>query len=311
MLNTLRPIVGGLKTLIRPSSELGTGGTNNPRYCYSVWLRHLTLLARQGLSVRPEVIAELGPGDSIGTGLAGLIAGAHTYFALDVVDHTQPGHNELIFDRLVELFRTRSPIPDDSEYPRLQPKLDNYAFPAELLPDAELQRALDPARLDELRADVQRSRSGSGSVRYIAPWQGKNVIAPGTADLVFSQAALEYVDDLHQTYRALHSWLRPGGVMCHQIDFSAHLNMGDVWNGHWAYSDLTWRIVRGNRSFFLNRLPASAHLEAIASAGFRVVHVERVLDQTGLGRNELSPRFRNLKEEDLTTSKAHIIAVKI
>ena len=36
----------------------------------------------------PAVIAELGPGNSLGVGLAGLISGAEKYYGLDVVKYS-------------------------------------------------------------------------------------------------------------------------------------------------------------------------------------------------------------------------------
>ena len=51
-------------------------GTVSARYCYSVWLRHLVMAHDRGLPTNPQVLVEFGPGSSIGTGLAALIAGA-------------------------------------------------------------------------------------------------------------------------------------------------------------------------------------------------------------------------------------------
>src|SRR5689334_3926898 len=56
--------------------HLGTGGSSSARYCYSVWLRHLSMAARLGLNTDPKDVAELGPGHSIGVGLAALLSGA-------------------------------------------------------------------------------------------------------------------------------------------------------------------------------------------------------------------------------------------
>ena len=53
-----------------------TGGSDSARYCYSVWLRHLRSLAPYGFRVKGAHVGELGPGDSIGIGLAALLSGA-------------------------------------------------------------------------------------------------------------------------------------------------------------------------------------------------------------------------------------------
>src|SRR5450631_2613031 len=82
---------------------IGTGGTISGRYCYSVWLWHLVYAANSGLQTRPRVVAELGPDDSLGTGIAALLSGAEQYFALDAVSHANAEHNLGILDELVAL----------------------------------------------------------------------------------------------------------------------------------------------------------------------------------------------------------------
>ena len=62
-------------------------GTVSARYCYTVWLRHLSIVQGTGLSTTPKVVAELGPGHSIGIGLAALISGAEQYYGLDAVQY--------------------------------------------------------------------------------------------------------------------------------------------------------------------------------------------------------------------------------
>ena len=107
------PILTGIKTYIPGFSftSKGTGGTISARYCYSVWLRHLTMAYKNGLSTQLDTIAELGPGDSIGIGLAALISGVNRYYAFDVVDYTSNKRNIEIFDELVDLFKKREKIP--------------------------------------------------------------------------------------------------------------------------------------------------------------------------------------------------------
>ena len=56
-------------------------------------------------------------------------------------------------------------------------------------------------------------------------------------------------------------WLRPGGVMSHQIDFSCP--GGVPWNHHWAYGPFAWKLIRGNRPYYVNRVPLSEYLRLL------------------------------------------------
>src|SRR5262245_22309033 len=104
---TLIPGVASLPPIshILQEKAKGTGGSVSAEYCYSVWLRHLVTAAECGLNSDPKTVAELGPGDSLGVGLAALLSGAERYYALDVVEHANAAHNIVVLDALVELFR--------------------------------------------------------------------------------------------------------------------------------------------------------------------------------------------------------------
>src|SRR5690349_14026095 len=127
--------------------SIGTHGTIEARYCYSVWLRHLSLAAANGLDTDPKSVAELGPGDSIGIGIAAVLTGAERYHAFDVVAHANTPRNLEIFDGLVDLFRQRADIPDAGEFARMGPTLTDYRFPEKLLSVERMQAALEPRRL--------------------------------------------------------------------------------------------------------------------------------------------------------------------
>ena len=53
-------------------------------------------------------VAELGPGDSLGTGIAALLSGVEKYYALDVKPYFNNAINLEMFDRLLELFQRRA-----------------------------------------------------------------------------------------------------------------------------------------------------------------------------------------------------------
>lgn len=276
----------------------GTGGTNSARYCYSVWMRHLLRHHRAGLSTAPRTVAELGPGDSLGIGLAALLCGAESYVALDAVPHARTDANLAVFDELVSMLRARAPVPGVDEFPNLSPSIDDCSFPHAVLPDGRLESALEESRVARLRDDVSRL---SGSVRYASEWWRAEAVEAASVDLILSQAVLEHVNDLEGTYAAMYQWLRSGGVMSHQIDLKSH-ETADAWNGHWGYGDWVWRVMRGALPYLLNRVPASGHLAAATAAGFVLVSVERLVRTDGLRRDELAPRFRGMSDEDLATA---------
>lgn len=287
-----------------------TGGTNQGRYCYSVWLRHLVHAHENGLNVDPKIVAELGPGDSVGIGLAALLTGAEQYYAFDVVKYANTGRNLTVFEELVRLFQERADIPGPQEFPRVGPPLANYAFPRELLHSERLAQALQPERVARIRACLSGELSEQSMIQYRAPWNARDTVVPETVDMVFSQAVLEHVDDLPDVYRTLHSWIRPGGYMSHQIDFKCHGSARE-WNGHWTYSDLMWKLARGKQVWLINRAPHSVHVRLMREAGFRIVEDAPVKAHSKIERRQLAPQFRDVTDDDLTTCDAFIQAIKI
>jgi len=288
--------------------SIGTHGTNESRYCYSVWLRHLAHAANNGLDTNPRAVAELGPGDSIGIGIAAMLTGAQRYFAFDVVAHANTPRNLAIFDGLVELFRAEIDIPDEDEYPRVHPTLDDYRFPEDVLTPARMRAALEPSRLSHIRESIQRTDARDSMMQYRAPWSTDAAVEQGTLDLVFSQATLEHIDGLPDVYRAMHAWLKPGGYMSHQIDFKCH-NSATEWNGHWTYSDLMWKLVRGKDVWLINRLPYSAHIEMIEKSGFQIVGEQLVRRVSDVKRQQLAAPFRQMPDNALTICDAFVQAV--
>jgi len=301
----------GLATFIPgfPLRQQGTSGTDTARYCYSVWLRHLVMADQNGLCTTPKVVAELGPGDSIGVGLAALLSGAEKYFAFDIVEYASLERNAHIFEELVDLFRRRERIPLADEFPEAKPQLKSYDFPCHILSDAKLDRSLSDSHVERVRQSLLNILGKESVIRYIAPWHERHLLEKESIDMIFSQAVLEHVDDLTFTYRTFHDWLKPGGLMSHQIDFRCH-GTAEKWNGHWAYSDLRWKMIKGRRPYLLNRETHSRHIDLLKETGFRIVGDTAIKSPSGLSRRELAARFRNMPEDDLTTSGAFIQAVK-
>jgi len=308
----LKQLIFGMVTFapgMYPLLAKGTGGTDSARYCYSVWLRHLVMAQKNGLNTHPKTVAEIGPGDSIGIGLAALISGCDEYFAFDVVKHADIGRNLAIFEELVTLFKNRTPIPDHNEWPEVDPRLEDYRFPAKILDDVRLNTALESSRIDEIRNSVRDFQRKDSIISYEVPWYEANVLKKESIDMIYSQAVLEHVDDLRNTYAAMYSWLKPAGYISHAIDFKCH-GTADEWNGHWLYSDFFWKLMRGKRPYLLNREPYSTHIRLMKSEGFRVICDNKTTSESKYTVDQLASRFKCISEEDLVTSRTFVQGVK-
>jgi len=313
----LRLMIGGAKSYIPlPWSYRGTGGTTSAEYCYAVWLRHLVLVHQSGLSTNPPTLVELGPGDSIGVGLMALLTGTQNYRALDVLPHANADRNLAILESLVPMLRSRAPIPDHEAVPHLYPRLEDYAFPGEVLTEARLRHGLS----DENVADVRRATESLGEppapgqrAQYICPWTDLSVVEPGTADMIFSHAVFQEIDDLPAAFRAMHLWLKPGGVMSHHADFTSYFTSADKttpWNEHWTYPAWQWRLIRGRRPCYINGQPLSTYLRLFEQFGFTVLKVTPMIGHGGVTRAQLAKRYGHVTDKDLATQAAHIVAVK-
>jgi hypothetical protein len=245
-------------------------------------------------------------------GLAALLSGSREYSAFDVVEYAQSDRNLTVFDELVELFRSRAGTPDRDGFPDIGPLVDLRGFPSHILTDERLAASLAPSRVAAIRAALLNpgtTASDGISLRYIVPWQDAHNLRPGSIDFLFSHAVLEHIDDLPSAYASMYEWLKPGGMMSHQIDFRSH-GLTTSWNGHWAYSNFVWAIIRGKRPFLLNRQPYSVHRAFMRRTGFRIVGEYLGVDETGLRRGQLAPRWRTMSDADLTCSGVLVQAVR-
>jgi hypothetical protein len=298
----LATYVPGIAALQRHATS--TGGTDSARYCYSVWLRHLVKSYQYGRCTQPPSrVAELGPGDSIGIGLAALLCGADRYYGLDALPLANLRRNLQVFNELIGLFQARAAIPGDDEFPGVEPRLRSYEFPDAIL------TCPDEGRIERIRRSIEDPVNSESMIRYVAPWWNPEIIERGGVNMIFSQAVLEHVDDLETAYCAMQAWLAPGGWLSHQIDFGCH-DTAHEWNGHWTYGDWTWRMLRGRRAFLINRAPHSTHLRLLREAGFAIV-CDETATAPAVDRRRLAARFAPMSDADLTTRGAFIQAVPV
>jgi hypothetical protein len=310
----LKPVAKGMLTFVPGVQNVlpkgGTGGTNSAAYCYEVWMKHLTLLWENGLRSIPNTLAELGPGDSIGIGLAAMLAGVNHYYALDVVRYANTDFNLKIFDELVAMFKNRAARPSKG-WPDYDGYLDRDLFPSHILTPEVLAASLAEDRIAQIRAALvtPTSRQQGISIQYMVPWSDESVIEQETVDVILSQSVLEHVVDLEIIYRSLYLWLKKDGLMSHQIDFKSH-GLSDKWNGYRAYPELLWKVIVGKRPFLINRQPCSAHIECMTRNDFKIICHLKSYRTDGIDRLQLSAYWRDISDDDLSCSGTFVQAQK-
>jgi len=290
-----------------PKSE---GEPDSAEYCYGVWMKHLVLLHKNGMRTIPSTLVELGPGSSLGVGLCALLSGVNTYYALDMVRYTDTAKNCNMLDELIQLFQLRTARPTKG-WPDFDKFLDTNLFPGSILTDHLLRVSMSKKRISLIREALTNSNffHKNISVKYIVPWSGERDIESGTVDVVISHAVLEHVVDLDKTYGSIYAWLKPGGMMSHQIDFTSH-GLSQEWNGYRSFSEIMWKLMVGKQTYLINRQPYSVHRRLIKKNGFKMKCELKKYRKDGIQRSQLSSRWRNISADDLSCSGTFIQAQK-
>ncbi len=309
----LKPIVvGTLKysKFITNLFPIAAGATGNARYCYAVWMRHLSYLARYNEGKIPANVTEIGPGDSFGVGLAALLSGSESYFALEAIEYWNSERNLRILDELIELFLKKEVIPGNEEFPLLQPVMENYAFPSHIITDAILQRSMDKHRIQQIREELMNPDNENNlMVRSKVPWHDKGIIKPESQDFIFSHVVIQHIEDIENAFSNMKYWLKPGGFLSHLIDYKS-LGFTSRWNGHWTFSDWEWRLMVGGRKFSQNKLPHSSYIQLFKEYNFNILFLIINKKPNTLSKKRLAKKFRSLSDEDLNICESYFVAQK-
>ena len=309
ILKGIATFIPGIRKIPRKGSM---GGSISSRYCYSVWLRHLIMVWEKYRKNVPTTVAEIGPGESLGTGLAALLSGVNQYYGFDAVRFVNSDVDLVIFEELIRLFKNRVDIPGPNEFPLIKPFIESYEFPSHILTDSHLENSLCNDRLDSIRkalTDLRNNYNPDSPVNYFAPDYDLGKLPAEMFDMIFSQTALEYIPDLRSFYKHTYELLRPDGIMSHQIDLTS-MGLSDTWDGHWMYTDLEWKLIRGKKQCIINRATHSAHINFLHDAGFIIIDDIKKTSRPTVKREHLANHFRDLPEDDLHTTGTYILASK-
>ena len=279
---------------------------NNARYCYSVWMRHMVIANKNGLNIKPKYVAEIGPGDSLGMALCSLITGVDEYTIFDSQENINKEINYQVFEDLIKLFKNMDNIPDHKEFPKISPKLGDYSFPSDMFNKSYLSEMLNKKRLNQIKKSIDNFNSKDSQIKYVFNFD-KNINEK--FDLIISHAVLEHIDKIDDFFKFMENSLRLGGFVSHQVDLKSH-DTASSWDGHWRYSNFFWKILRGKRLWFINRLPFSKYIKLFKEYHFKNILVDKNIMQSSYKRSKLAKEFKFISEEDRQTSGFFIQAIK-
>lgn len=251
------------------------GAMDNPDYPISVFNLHKGKVYKHGL---PEnwTGLEIGPGDSIASGMMAWAHGAQKTYLIDAGSFVSK---------------------DIAVYKRL-----SHAFAEKGYKTPDLSKATTFE--DILNAhNIVYLTNGLESLKSI---QSESI------DFLWSHSVLEHVrvyefnDLMVESARCLKS---KTGRISHNIDLMDHL--AKSLNNMRFKSTLWESAFWANSGFYTNRLRASQILDAMTHAGLSITDVQTgEWEEPPVPRDKLAPEFRTLSEQDLRIRTMHVTAQK-
>ena len=240
-----------------------------------------------------------------------MLLGAKKYYAFDVVKFANVKKNLKIFYELVDLLKRRESIPDQNEFPKVNPFLNNYDLPYNIHTNEFIDACLSKERIQKIEYSIinQNKKEDSQIFYYNDEDISKSKVKKNSIDLIFSQATMEHIDDISNQYKLMKYLLKPEGLISNSIDFRSH-GYASSWDKHWEYSDLHWKLLRGKRPYLINRLPLSKHLELMEINNFKIIVNQVIKAESNIKHQHLNKNFINFKKYDFTASVSYILGKK-
>lgn len=193
---------------------------------------------------------EIGPGECPGLALIAYCVGYSPVSALDVLPFASNISLLHVAKGLKTFLLTTDTLISNSVYKNIFP----------LVPLAELNQLyqsllknLDFRKLDQF-CDSSLNLSDLNYYPYLSdPSRLKNLFKYSTYDFVVSQACLEHVVNLESLFSTLRDITTLNSTHSHSIDLSSHGITNSV-DGHRGIHPFLWYLLKGRRSYFINRL---------------------------------------------------------
>ncbi|HKQ44085.1 MAG TPA: methyltransferase domain-containing protein [Rhizomicrobium sp.] len=159
-----------------------------------------------------------------------------------------------------------------------------------------------PSRSHRSLQDLCRS----ANIVYGAPFDFLDA-PPESADFIVTRAVLEHIPEetVQRIFAHAATVVRPGGMMCHMIDLSDHLEHHDKSLSRvdmLRYSDQEWRDRTRHRLNHLSRARRFDYVRMLEETGWEVISMTAEPNQKALQDLKtmpLVPRYANVPHEEL------------
>ncbi len=164
------------------------GRRNYPRvdaeYFYRVWLSHVCMANHFNAWDAPETVLEIGPGTSLGVGVAALLSGVSKYIAYDLNALLNGEDGEPLIHEIASLYAGKAPCTEsDSQLPMAD-------LPQQLFSSERMSYFLSPDWVEHIKCSLENQND------LIYYFNDPDDLAANSVDYIFSQSALEHVADL-------------------------------------------------------------------------------------------------------------------
>jgi len=245
----------------------------NYEYSLSVFNSHLK---HSCFNLQNSTIVEIGPGDSISTGIMAWVMGAKKTILIDNGDYATKDFS--IYKHLLLILLEQG-----------------YEKASILLRCNSLDEILEVANIayliDGLKS-IQEIKSDS-------------------VDFCFSQAVLEHVfkDEINEYISELYRIQKHGGLCSHKIDLKDH--MGGGLNSLRFSSKIWEKPLLKRAGFYTNRIRSSYLIQTFENVGFKVIQFELSKWKTlPIKRHKLAKEFMVLPQEELLISGLYVLCKK-
>ena len=250
------------------------GDMMNPKYSLQVFTSHLK---NSNFDPKDSIILEIGPGDSISTGIIAWSMGAKKSYLIDNGNYATK--DILKYKKLIQILRS-------SGYKKAK-KLEECNNFSELLK----------------MSNTIYLNKGLNSLRKLES---------NSIDFCFSQAVLEHIfyNEFSSFISELYRVQKLGGLSSHQVDLKDHL--GESLNSL-QFPTVIWESSLIKRSgFYTNRLRRYQLKKIFQISGFYILEIKlNKWKQIPIKRRWLFKYFKNIDEEELLIKEMYILCKKV